>query len=383
METVYTDRYVQIRPNRAFNPGGKGPAGWVFTAHQLSNGKILLGGVINSYNGETVPQGIMCINEDGGINRAFNSRGTGVNGSVSNIRAYEDGRLLVSGWFDMYNGVLTGSSIIRLNQDGTLDRTFNPHGCGANGLIRDMAIMNNGKILICGDFDRFNDFPVPHFLARLNEDGSPDLTFNPGGSGADNWVFSVRIMDCGKIMISGMFTAYNGYKVSAGIMRLFDSGQLDPNFNPDGAGADNLVTSFEIVEGGDILLYGDFLMYNTSLGNPFFLHLTKNGQIRQSFNPFKTDFEDLLHVPAVAGKGKALCGFVTKGKDAGVQLVDEWGRSFASTGPECMPLKGSVSFMRHLRDGSLLLGGRFDIHDGQDIVAINLLSLKLSDGAGE
>lgn len=124
-------------------------------------------------------------------------------------------------------------------------------------------------------------------------------------------------------------------------------------------------------------------MYNTSLGNSFFLHLTKNGQIRQGFNPLKTDFEDLLHVPAVAGKGNALCGFVTKGKDAGVQLVDEWGRLFASTGPECMPLKGSVSVMRHLRDGSLLLGGRFDIHDGQDIVAINLMSLKLSDGAGE
>jgi uncharacterized delta-60 repeat protein len=88
-----------------------------------------------------------------------------------------------------------------------LDASFNP-GTGADHWVNSIALQPDGKILIGGYFDTYNG-TTRNRIARLNTDGSLDASFNPG-TGANDGVRSIALQPDGKILIGGLFTAYNG-----------------------------------------------------------------------------------------------------------------------------------------------------------------------------
>ena len=94
-------------------------------------------------------------------------------------------------------------------QIGTLDLTFNPSDSGyQNGIIGSsvakVALQSDGKIIIAGLFTSFKDVARNH-IARLNPDGSLDLTFNPG-TGNTLGIEQLALQPDGKIIIGGSFT---------------------------------------------------------------------------------------------------------------------------------------------------------------------------------
>ena len=94
-----------------------------------------------------------------------------------------------------------------MNADGSLDTGFDP-GTGASNVVYSTATQADGKTMISGDFDSYNGIGRNN-IARLKTDGSLDTDFNPG-TGANDWVISTAIQADGKIIISGSFTSYNG-----------------------------------------------------------------------------------------------------------------------------------------------------------------------------
>lgn len=68
--------------------------------------------------------------------------------------------------------------------------------------------MPNGKIIIAGSFTSYNGIDRNR-IARLNQDGFLDLTFDPG-EGANNTITSLTIQDDGSIIVSGYFSSYDG-----------------------------------------------------------------------------------------------------------------------------------------------------------------------------
>ena len=50
---------------------------------------------------------------------------------------------------------------------------------GANGIIHDVTIQPDGKIIIAGDFTRIN-YVERSRIARLNPNGTVDRSFDPG-----------------------------------------------------------------------------------------------------------------------------------------------------------------------------------------------------------
>lgn len=134
---------------------------------------------------------------------------------------------MIGGGFTAFNGA-SRNYIARLNADGSLDTSFNP-GTGRNRWVDTTAIQADGKILIGGDFTSYNGTSINR-IARLNEDGSLDTSFNPG-TGAGNWVFTTALQPDGKILIGGFFTSYNSISRS-GIARLNADGSLETSFNP-------------------------------------------------------------------------------------------------------------------------------------------------------
>src|SRR5262245_46462629 len=97
---------------------------------------------------------------------------------------------------------------------GDVDLTFDP-GSGVNGFVRAVAVQPDGKVLIGGDFTTVHA-RMCTALARLNADGSVDMTFASKIAGTvSSWpptpsVSSVAVQADGKILIGGYFTTVSG-----------------------------------------------------------------------------------------------------------------------------------------------------------------------------
>ena len=258
-----------------FNPGTGADNSLNFTA-LLPDGKILIGGGFTSFNG-TGRHRIARLNINGSLDVSFDP-GTGANNPIESAAQQPDGKILIGGWFTSYNG--TGRNYIaRLNADGSLEASFNP-GTGASSAVRSTILQPDGKILIGGDFISYNG-TVRSRIARLNADGSLDASFNPG-TGTSGTVFSIALQPDGKILIGGSFISYNGTGRNR-IARLNDDGSLDASFNP-GTGADNSVNSIVRQPDGKILIGGTFTSYNGT-GRNCIARLNADGSLDASFNP--------------------------------------------------------------------------------------------------
>ena len=303
---------------------GTDSGGGVDTTAIQSDGKIIIGGPFTSYNGISRNR-IARLNIDGTLDITFNP-GAGVNGtfsiSVNTISIQSNGKIIIGGSFTTYNGI-SRNNIARLNADGTLDTTFNP-GTGANGILNSTSIQSNGKIIIGGNSDSYNGISI-NGIARLNIDGTLDATFNSGigqfstvyitsiqsdgkiiiggylsgiarlntdGTldttfdrllgGADDTVYTTSIQSDGKIIIGGGFSSYNGIPRN-NIVRLNADGTLDTSFI-QGTGADNAVYTTSIQSDGKIIIGGLFTFYN-GIARNYIARLNTNGTLDNTFNP--------------------------------------------------------------------------------------------------
>lgn len=187
---------------------GAGAEGYGVTPALQGDGKIILGGNFTKYNG-TPSNNIARLNTDGTIDGTFNA-GTGVNGFVSTVAIQSDDKIIIGGGFTNYNGTSI-NNIARLNTDGSIDGTFNAGtgvDVGAIGAVGTIAIQNDGKIIIAGAFQAYNGIAREN-IASLNADGTLDIAFNPG-TGSDSYIFTTALQNDGKVIIGGNFTSYNG-----------------------------------------------------------------------------------------------------------------------------------------------------------------------------
>ncbi len=192
--------------DNTFDPG----TGADFYVHAIAlqpDGKIIVGGSFTTYNG-IATNSIARLNANGSLDNTFNSTGTGLNSGISNLTLQPDGKVIIGGGFTSYDGIVR-KYIARLNADGSLDNTFNSTGTGLNSTVSNLTLQPDGKVIIGGGFTSYNSIGTNH-IARLNADGSLDNTFNSAGTGASTSVEAMSLQPDGKIIIVGAFTDYNG-----------------------------------------------------------------------------------------------------------------------------------------------------------------------------
>jgi uncharacterized repeat protein (TIGR01451 family)/uncharacterized delta-60 repeat protein len=228
-----------------------------------TNGNIMIVGGFSQVD-EVNRSGICRLNLDGSLDETFNPGG-GADGAVYAIAQYGTNLASVSnyyvigGAFANYYGT-SSSGVARLTPAGTLDPNFSV-GAGAsssNRTVRVVAIDANNNILVGGDFTSFNNVPH-HYLVRLNVSGSVDSNFVAfDGIHADinGSVRAIQIQPDSRILIGGSFTAVNGSNYNY-IARLNNDGTLDTSFNV-GAGCDNSVLAITLDSQNRILLGGVF-----------------------------------------------------------------------------------------------------------------------------
>ena len=247
-----------------------------------SNGAILVGGQFTDYNG-TPANYIIRLNSDGSIDTSF-VYGTGFDSLVFSIAIQSNGKILVGGFFTSYDG--TGANnIIRLNTDGSIDTSF-VYGTGFDNIINSIAIQSDGKIVVGGGFNNYNGTPANRII-RLNSDGLIDTSF-VYGTGFNFQVRSIAIQFDGKIVVGGQFTNYNGIGANR-IIRLNTDGSVDTSF-VYGTGFSNLVLSIAIQFDDKILVGGSFSNYNgtgvnniVSLNNNTITYTISGGSVDYNF----------------------------------------------------------------------------------------------------
>jgi uncharacterized delta-60 repeat protein len=138
------------------------------------------------------------------LDMTFNP-GTGANADVISLALQPDGKALIGGYFNSFNGT-TQNGIARLNANGSLDATF-ISGTGVSGLIYSFALQPDGKVLFGGTVFSYNGISRVG-IARLNPNGSLDTIFNPGAGAIEIWSFAIQ--PDGKVLIGGSFVSYNG-----------------------------------------------------------------------------------------------------------------------------------------------------------------------------
>jgi uncharacterized delta-60 repeat protein len=281
-----------------FNPGTGAENSYIYSTVIQSDGKILIGGGFTSYN-STARNSIARLNNNGSLDASFNP-GAGANNVVRSIAIQLDGKIIIGGAFTIYNGIVK-NKIARLNIDGSLDTTFNP-GAGPNDNVYSINIQLDGKIVIGGYFTNYAGVSREG-VARLNSDGSLDTTFNPG-TGANDLVYSTIIQSDGKIIIGGYFTAYNG-TVRFRVARLNSDGSLDTTFNP-GAGANNDVYSVALQLDGRIIIGGGFTTYNGVARNRIAL-LNNDGSLDTTFDS-SIGASNYVYSAAIQSDGKIIIG---------------------------------------------------------------------------
>lgn len=223
------------------------------------NRNILIAGSFLNYNG--VPRnGIARLNNDGSLDQSFDPGlgGGGLNSTIYAMAVQLDGKILIGGNFTTYDN-LPYSHLARLNADGTLDQTF--ANCLAGDSIRAITVQPDGKILIGGMFTNLHGAAFNH-IARLNPNGSLDTSFNVG-LGANDSVLAIQLDPQGHILVGGTFSRASGV-IRNRITQLNPDGTVDSGIN-FGSGADDFVSSIVVQNDGNIVVAGGFNTFDTKV----------------------------------------------------------------------------------------------------------------------
>ena len=279
-----------------YNDSGTGGSS---TGIAISNNLMVVTGSFNRFNGQ-VKNNIIGLNLDGTLNSFSNNINTGFNSSAVYSYIDNNNKILVTGIFTEYNGI-SANRIIRLNNDGTIDPTFNI-GTGFNAPIfqpqtRGLFVYDDDKILIGGNFITYNNQTRRHII-RLNNDGTVDNSFSSGagfdtplnqfGNPISLIIENIIVQDDGKILVSGNFTEYNGISANR-IIRLNNDGTIDPTFST-GVGFDIttiLSRSFVTIalqNDNKIIVGGHFSEYDGNSDACKLIRLNTDGTLDTTFN---------------------------------------------------------------------------------------------------
>lgn len=265
---------------------GTGANDWVRAVAIQPDGKIVIAGNFTSFNGTTANR-VIRLNSNGTIDTTFLSNiGSGFDLSgIGFVGLQSDGKILLGGYFTSFNGV-AAKGLVRLNSDGTLDTAFNTNlGTGPNdffGTIHSMAVQTDGKILAVGGFSSFNGVTAGGVI-RLNSNGTVDTAFAANVAvGGDSSSRGVSIQSDGKILVGGVFSTFNN--ISAGrLVRLNSDGTLDSAFLSNiGTGANNQVHIVMTQPNDKILIGGNLTSFNGSSAG-YFLRLNSDGTVDTAF----------------------------------------------------------------------------------------------------
>lgn len=145
-----------------FNPGIGGAGSNVEALGLLQDGRMMIGGQFTFYNGSTLGY-VTRTSTDGTIDFSF-LQNPGANLPIYAIKMDNDSSFWIGGNFTTYQG-LPAARIAKITADGYLDTLFSS-GAGPSDDVRSISSQQNGKLIIGGNFETYDGIPRCR-IARL------------------------------------------------------------------------------------------------------------------------------------------------------------------------------------------------------------------------
>jgi uncharacterized delta-60 repeat protein len=338
----------------------------VYAVALQPDGQILIGGSFQQI-GPVAVANVARLNQDGTLDATFNP-GTAVDeGYVNAIAVQPDGKILLGGYFSSSTGSAS-ENMTRLNPDGTVDMGFDM-GLYLDGPVNAIVAQADGTILIGGGF-QIVDSALRRSIARLNSDGTLDVNFDACvAASAGNGATALSVLSSGKILASGNFTFSTGFARS-GIARLNVNGDLDTTYAvaQPGISSQNIAYSLAARSTGKAVLVGDFRTYRIS-NRGGIVQMTTNGTVDSMFNPGTGINNGATNFAiALQSDGKALIGGTfssyNEASQFGVARINPDGTLDTTCDPGLGP-NNAVSSFAIQKDGRILVAGRFSSFNGE------------------
>lgn len=317
-----------------------------------ADGKSIVAGVLENSTGESSVMQIARVNVDGSIDSTFHCPLLVMGGLLNDLAVLPNGKILVAGYFGyIVNEALP--KLIRLNTDGTLDTSFVYN----NGLVSSIAVQPDGKIVVAGNLWYYVNEHLQRYIVRLNADGTLDPSFDFGFEGFDfigSSVHKVVVQPDGKIIASGPFSVFNG-ELQGGLIRFNADGTKDLSFTiGTGITGNTYVVDIGLQSDGKILIAGAFTTWS---GQPFgrLCRLNINGSLDTSFllgvGGYSVFEVEVLSNGSILAAGNIIVNGVTRRL---VRLnssgsVDE---TFVESGAN-----GGVAYVAVQANGKIMIGG--------------------------
>lgn len=293
--------------------------------------------------------------------------GVGADSTVNQIVPLADGKVLISGYFTNYDGVVR-SRIARLNPDGSLDSTFDAEA-GAGGGVNALAWQSDGRLLVAGEFAQFADQPWVR-IGRLLEDGSFDSTFQPGAGLTSTNGFStamaMAVQSDDKVVVGGYFTQADN-RSQAYVARLHRDGAFDDTFRPIFLQHSSyLVTGLAIQTDGRILAGGQF-DYVNGLARRGLVRINPDGSLDESFDAAIGAPAVIFKIVVLPDQKILIAGFIIDVQQQyrqGIARLNSDGSLDQAFDPGAGG-DNSVTALALQADGRIVIGGRFTNWDGR------------------
>lgn len=312
-----------------------------------NDGKIVVVGRLDGTGFRDTAILVVRYQSDGTLDSTFNGTGAAaiqiVNGrnEATGVAVKSDGRIVVSGyWSDHIEGAYPSGysipsrfAVLRLMPDGSLDPTF--HGTGKvtvnfggdSDAANAVALRSDGRIVATGYassriYSAYHSYRLA--VARLNDDGSLDQSFNGTGTAVSDEIgtdgplgataeYLISFAIYGWQVGSAMALQSDGRIVTAStsakgftIVRFTDDGVADPSFNGNGKATvsfndgstaeghfnggdypDSVAIQSDgkiVVAGTSYAKYSIFPSFSKSYQTPSLARLNSDGSLDTSFN---------------------------------------------------------------------------------------------------
>ena len=369
---------ARLQTDGSLDPGfdaREGVTGLAFRlAVEPASGNVVLAGQFSAV-ADQPRTSLARLNPDGTLDTAFNPQISGRAGwFVGSLVILPDGRIVIGGNFDQVQGQ-PRNGLARLLADGTLDPTFDP-GAGLNGgTAYDLAVQDDGRLLVAGTFVQVGEVFSPG-VARLEIDGKPDTTFVSALSAwqAPATAYTLALEPGLGIVVTGGFDNVNQVP-RFGIARLQFDGSLDPSFDPGAGIAGDAAAVHDAVAlpDGRVAITGSFDAVGEAARSGIAV-LSTNGTVDAGFDPgpgLEPADSAIGNMLAVQPDGKIIAAGQFRQAGGAARhclarfLADGSLDPTFSTTNSFLEFAGEVRALAALPDGRLFVGGDFDRVNGE------------------
>jgi uncharacterized delta-60 repeat protein len=337
---------------------------------------LFLGGPIYSYQSPPA-RGIVKIQSNGLIDStfvttaSFTTTTSGLNGNALKASTQPDGKIIVT-----YNGTTyTGynsARLVRINQNGSPDSSFDVGGGFVNNNAFAVKCQSDLKTIFGGNFNAYSGSSSPNII-RVNSSGSRDTTFN-AGTGPNSTVYDVDVQSDGKVIAVGTFTTYSGSSNNC-IVRINTDGTKDTTFNL-GTGFNSTAYIVKVAGDGKIVVAGTFTTYSGSAAN-YIIRLNSNGTRDTTFN-LGTGFNSVVYSLSVQNDYKVLAmGLFTSYSGSSNNYITRINASGSrdttfNVGTGFNEIRNSYDMggIQQISDGTIYVNGAFATYSGSTVNGI-------------